>query len=58
MTTPAAVVRHRISAEIGASAAALPSIGVTALHLLGRGGDLLGRKVLVTAASGGVGMIA
>src|SRR5690606_15454231 len=38
-------------------AAALPSIGVTALHLLGRGGDLLGRKVLVTAASGGVGMI-
>src|SRR5690606_1617092 len=38
-------------------AAALPSIGVTALHLLGRGGDLLGRTVLVTAASGGVGMI-
>lgn len=40
------------------TAAALPSIGVTALHLLGRGGDLIGRNVLITAATGGVGMIA
>jgi len=39
-------------------AAALPSAGLTALYTLARGGELLGRKVLVTAAAGGVGRVA
>lgn len=37
------------------AAAALPLAGVTALRTLRLGGDLLGRRVLVTGASGGVG---
>jgi NADPH:quinone reductase len=36
-------------------AAALPLAGLTALRTLRLGGDLLGRRVLVTGASGGVG---
>ena len=36
-------------------AAALPVAGLTALRALGTGGPLLGRRVLVTGASGGVG---
>src|SRR5205823_1721289 len=36
-------------------AATLPVAGVTALRTLRYGGDLLGRRVLVTAASGAVG---
>lgn len=41
-----------------ATAAALPMAGATALNLIRLGGDLLGRNVLVTGASGGVGGIA
>ena len=39
-------------------AAALPVAGLTALYALERGGLLLGRNVLVTGASGGVGHLA
>jgi NADPH2:quinone reductase len=49
-----AVVPDAVSTE---TAAALPSGGITALHILGRGGDLLGRNVLVTAANGAVGLM-
>jgi NADPH2:quinone reductase len=38
-----------------AQAATLPVAGLTALHALARGGLLLGRRVLVTGATGGVG---
>jgi len=41
-----------------AQAATLPVAGLTALYALERGGFLLGRKVLVTGASGGVGIFA
>ena len=41
-----------------ATAAALPMAGGTALNLIRLGGDLLGRNVTVTGASGGVGVIA
>jgi NADPH:quinone reductase len=41
-----------------AQAATLPVAGLTALHALRRGGLLLGRKVLVDGASGGVGHFA
>src|ERR1700751_494906 len=41
-----------------AEAATLPVAGLTALHALRRGGLLLGRKVLVDGASGGVGHLA
>lgn len=41
-----------------AQAAALPIAGLTALYGLERGGALLGRRVLITGASGGVGMFA
>src|SRR5205085_4010435 len=45
--------------EVGdASAATLPVAGLTALHALRQGGMLLGRKVLVDGASGGVGHLA
>jgi NADPH:quinone reductase-like Zn-dependent oxidoreductase len=40
------------------AAATLPVAGVTALRLLRAGGDLLGRRVLVTGAAGGVGRFA
>ena len=36
-------------------AATFPVAGLTALHALGKGGQLLGRRVLVTGATGGVG---
>lgn len=39
-------------------AAALPIAGLTALRALRQGGDLLGRRVLVTGATGGVGHLA
>jgi len=39
-------------------AATLPVAGLTALYSLYRGGNLLGRNVLVTGASGGVGHLA
>jgi NADPH2:quinone reductase len=38
-----------------AQAATLPVAGLTALHALRQGGLLLGKKVLITGASGGVG---
>jgi NADPH:quinone reductase len=38
-----------------ATAASLPTAGLTAYHALKQGGLLLGRRVLVTGASGGVG---
>lgn len=41
-----------------AQAATLPVAGLTALHAVERGGGLLGRTVLVTGASGGVGHFA
>ncbi|MGW4476000.1 zinc-binding dehydrogenase [Nonomuraea sp. NPDC004354] len=41
-----------------ADAAALPMAGLTALRALRAAGPLLGRRVLVTGASGGVGRIA
>lgn len=41
-----------------AAAAALPAAGVTALRAVRRFGSLLGRRVLVTGASGGVGRFA
>ena len=59
-------VRHRARAPHGPAprrhrlrhAAALPMAGNTALNLIRLGGDLLGRNVTVTGASGGVGVIA
>jgi NADPH:quinone reductase-like Zn-dependent oxidoreductase len=45
------------SVEFG-SAAALPVAGVTALQALRRLGPVLGRRVLITGASGGVGRFA
>lgn len=39
-------------------AAALPVAGLTALAAVEKGGNLLGKRVLVTGASGGVGMFA
>ena len=39
-------------------AAALPMAGLTALAAIGHGGSLIARTVLVTGASGGVGLIA
>jgi NADPH2:quinone reductase len=41
-----------------ATAAALPMAGTTAANLVRLGGSLLGKRVLVTGASGGVGHIA
>jgi NADPH2:quinone reductase len=41
-----------------AQAATLPIAGLTALYAIERGGPLLGRRVLVTGASGGVGIFA
>src|SRR5436305_7717749 len=41
-----------------AEAATLPAAGLTAVHALRQGGLLLGRKVLVDGASGGVGHLA
>lgn len=39
-------------------AAALPVAGLTALRALRRGGDILGKRVLVAPATGGVGLFA
>lgn len=41
-----------------AQAACLPLAGLTALHALRKGGFLLGKKVLINGASGGVGQMA
>jgi NADPH:quinone reductase-like Zn-dependent oxidoreductase len=57
-----AVPSHRVAVLPDAvsfpEAAALPVAGLTALRLLRSGGPLLGRRVLVTGASGGVGSFA
>jgi NADPH2:quinone reductase len=49
-----AVLPDAVSFE---QAATLPLAGLTALRTLRYGGDLLGRRVLVTGASGGVGRL-
>ena len=58
----AAVPTHRLAVIPAgvdhATAAALPMAGTTALNLVRRGGSLVGRRVLVTGASGGVGHFA
>jgi NADPH:quinone reductase-like Zn-dependent oxidoreductase len=58
----AVVPSHRVAALPDdvpfADAAALPVAGLTALRALREGGDLLGRRVLVTGATGGVGSFA
>src|SRR5580704_15499357 len=58
----AAVPSHRIAALADnvsfAAAAALPVAGLTALRTLRHGAPLLGKRVLVTGAAGGVGNLA
>jgi NADPH2:quinone reductase len=58
----AAVPAHRLAAlpdaVAGEAAAALPVAGLTALRTLRQGGPLLGRRVLITGAAGGVGHLA
>jgi NADPH:quinone reductase len=58
----AAVPAHRIAPlpeAVGfVAAAALPMAGTTALGIIRRGGSLLGKRMLVTGASGGVGTFA
>ena len=58
----AAVPIHRMAVlpeSVGfAQAATLPVAGLTALRTLRFGGALIGRRVLVTGAAGGVGMLA
>ena len=58
----AAVPSHRIAAlpaGVGfAAAAALPVAGLTALRTLRHGAPLLGKRVLITGAAGGVGNLA
>lgn len=50
-----AALPDRVSFE---QAAALPMAGTTALNLVRSGGSLLGRRALITGASGGVGGLA
>jgi NADPH:quinone reductase-like Zn-dependent oxidoreductase len=58
----AVVPSHRVAPlpedVLFAHAAALPVAGLTALRALRTGGPLLGRKVLITGATGGVGSFA
>ncbi|GIH18604.1 zinc-binding dehydrogenase [Rugosimonospora africana] len=54
-TDSVAVVPERLEL---AKAAALPLVGITALRTLRAAGSVLGRRVLVTGASGGVGRLA
>ena len=58
----AAVSTHRLAAlpdsASFAAAAALPVAGLTALRTLRHGAPLLGRRVLITGAAGGVGNLA
>ncbi|HWE74371.1 MAG TPA: zinc-binding dehydrogenase [Stellaceae bacterium] len=58
----AAVSTHRLAAlpdNVGfGAAAALPVAGLTALRTLHHGDPLLGRRVLITGAAGGVGNLA
>jgi NADPH:quinone reductase-like Zn-dependent oxidoreductase len=58
----AAVPAHRLAPRPNvvplAAAACLPMAGTTALNLVRRGDSLIGRRVLVTGGSGGVGHLA
>jgi NADPH:quinone reductase-like Zn-dependent oxidoreductase len=58
----AAVSTHRVAAlpdGVGfAQAAALPVAGLTALRAVRHGGAIVGRRVLITGAAGGVGNLA
>jgi D-arabinose 1-dehydrogenase-like Zn-dependent alcohol dehydrogenase len=58
----AAVASHRMAVLPGnvsfAQAATLPVAGLTALRTLRHGGALVGRRVLITGAAGGVGTLA
>jgi NADPH:quinone reductase len=54
-TDALAVIPEGVSFEV---AATLPIAGLTALYALERGGLLLGKRVLITGASGGVGVFA
>jgi NADPH:quinone reductase-like Zn-dependent oxidoreductase len=55
---PAASVAEIPAGVTDAQAATLPVAGLTALHALRKGGLLLGKKVLIDGASGGVGHLA
>jgi len=55
---PSHAIASLPEAVTDAQAATLPVAGLTALHALRQGGLLLGRKVLVDGASGGVGHLA
>src|SRR5207237_1765416 len=54
-TSPPAAVPAAVSA---AEAATLPTAGLTALRALELGGLVLGKRILVTGATGGVGTYA
>jgi NADPH:quinone reductase-like Zn-dependent oxidoreductase len=54
-TTHVAVLAPEVTLS---AAATLPVAGVTALRVLRRGGDLAGKRILVTGAAGGVGRFA
>src|SRR5579875_251117 len=54
-TNSIAVIPEKLSFE---QAATLPVAGMTALYALGKNGSVLGRPVLITGASGGVGQFA
>jgi NADPH:quinone reductase-like Zn-dependent oxidoreductase len=58
VAAPAAAVASLPDVVSFAQAATLPIAGLTALYALERGGPLIGRTVLVTGASGGVGLFA
>src|SRR6201997_3248420 len=55
---PSHAVAPLPEAVTDAQAATLPVAGLTALHALRQGGLLIGRKVLIDGASGGVGHLA
>lgn len=58
VAAPTRILAELPDAVSFAQAATLPIAGLTALYTLERGGPLLGRRVLVTGASGGVGLFA
>jgi len=58
VAAPVAAVAPLPEAVSFAQAATLPVAGLTALYALEQGGPLLGRNILVTGASGGVGIFA
>jgi NADPH2:quinone reductase len=58
LRAPSHAVAALPDAVTDAQAATLPVAGLTALHALRQGGLLLGRKVLIDGATGGVGHLA